>query len=116
MGYYFGNEIGRLSLGIPIRNTGTYTIFFIQKGEIPNEQWKYVSYRSIVCNKRPQKEGVNRIRLTFGGGNLKIDIYRGTPTSSMLTNKILLNSVISTPGAKFLGLDLKDFYLNTPMD
>ena len=34
----------------------------------------------------------------------------------MLTVKLLFNSVVSTPGAKFPGLDLKDFYLNTPMD
>ena len=27
-----------------------------------------------------------------------------------------LNSVVSTPGAKFMTLDLKDFYLNTPME
>ena len=40
----------------------------------------------------------------------------GTPTANLLTIKLLLNSVVSTPGAKFLGLDLKDFYLNTPMD
>ena len=29
--------------------------------------------------------------------------------------KIILNSVISTKGAKFMMIDLKDFYLNTPM-
>ena len=29
--------------------------------------------------------------------------------------KILLNSVISTKGAKFVMFDVKDFYLNTPM-
>ena len=40
----------------------------------------------------------------------------GTPTANLLTVKLLLNSVVSTPGAKFLGLDLTDFYLNTPMD
>ena len=40
----------------------------------------------------------------------------GTPTANMLTIKLLFNSVISTKGDKFLGLDLKDFYLNTPMD
>ena len=39
-----------------------------------------------------------------------------TPAANLLTVKLLLNSVISTPGAKFLGLDLKDFYLNIPMD
>ena len=40
----------------------------------------------------------------------------GTPTASLLTIKLLINTIISTPGAKFLLLDLKDFYLNTLMD
>ncbi len=30
--------------------------------------------------------------------------------------KVLLNSVISTNGAKCMTIDLKDFYLNTPME
>ncbi len=34
----------------------------------------------------------------------------------MLTTKILLNSIISTHGARFMTIDIKDFYLNTPMD
>ena len=34
----------------------------------------------------------------------------------MLTTKILLNSIISTHGAHFMTIDIKDFYLNTPMD
>jgi Reverse transcriptase (RNA-dependent DNA polymerase) len=33
----------------------------------------------------------------------------------LATVKILLNSVISTPGARFMTLDIKDFYLNTIM-
>ena len=37
-------------------------------------------------------------------------------TAIILTIKLLLNSIISTQGAKFLGLDLNDFYLNTPTD
>jgi hypothetical protein len=39
----------------------------------------------------------------------------GTPTADLLTVKLLLKSVISTPNAKFLTLNLKDFYLMTPM-
>ena len=34
----------------------------------------------------------------------------------MLTVKVLLNSVISTPGAKFMTIDIKNFYLCTPME
>ena len=30
--------------------------------------------------------------------------------------KLLFNSVISTPGARFLTMDMKNFYLNTPME
>jgi hypothetical protein len=39
----------------------------------------------------------------------------GTPTANLLTVKLLLNSVISMPNAKFTTLDHKDFYLMTPM-
>ena len=39
----------------------------------------------------------------------------GTPTADLLTVKLLINSIISTEGAKFMTMDIKDFYLNTPM-
>ena len=38
----------------------------------------------------------------------------GTPITNLLTIKLLLNSIISTPNAKFMTMDIKDF-LNTPM-
>ena len=69
-----------------------------------------------MCNERPQKEEVNRTRLTVDGSRININMDCGTPTASLMAVKLLLNSVISTPGAKFLSLDLKDFYLNTPLD
>ena len=55
-------------------------------------------------------------RLTFGGNNLSVPMDCGTPTADLLMVKLLLNSVVSTPGEKFTTLDLKDFYLNTPME
>ncbi len=39
----------------------------------------------------------------------------GTPTTDLFTIKILINSIISTAGAKFMTMDIKDFYLNTPV-
>ena len=33
----------------------------------------------------------------------------------MLTLKLLLNSIVSTPNAKYISIDIKDFYLNTPI-
>ena len=37
------------------------------------------------------------------------------PTSDMTIEKILFNSVIYTPGARFIKIDLKNFYLKTPL-
>jgi hypothetical protein len=51
------------------------------------------------------------------GGNL-IN-YPGdcrTPTADLLTVKILLNSIILMLNTKFMTIDIKDFYLNTPME
>ena len=65
---------------------------------------------------RPQKAEINRTILAFvGSNNLLVPMDCRTPTADLLTVKLLLNSVISTPGAKFMTLDLKDFYLNKPM-
>ena len=38
-----------------------------------------------------------------------------TPTAEMLVAKMLFNSVISTPGAKFMTMDISNFYLQTPL-
>ena len=59
---------------------------------------------------------MNRSRLTVGGYRINFEGDCSNPTANLLTVKLILNSIVSTPGAKFLGLDLKDFYLNTPMD
>ena len=45
-------------------------------------------------------------------------IYQGdtyTPNAEIVTPKILFNSVVSTKLAKFLGIDLKYFYLGLPL-
>jgi hypothetical protein len=52
--------------------------------------------------------------LVAGGDRIHYPGNAGTPTANLLTIKILINSIISTPGAKFMTMDIKDFYLNTP--
>ena len=46
---------------------------------------------------------------------LTYDDDKSTPTADMSTIKMLFNSVISTPGAKFLTTDITNFYLNTQL-
>ncbi len=38
-----------------------------------------------------------------------------TPTTDLLTIKLMLNCIISTPNARWKTLDIKNFYLNTPL-
>ena len=68
-----------------------------------------------MVNYRPEKSDPNRVRLTVGGDHINYPGNCGTPTADMLTVKMLLNSIISTKGAKFMSIDIKNFYLNTPM-
>ena len=52
----------------------------------------------------------------MGGNLINYPNDCGTPTADLLTVKLMFNSIISTPNAKFMMIDIKDFYLMTPMD
>ena len=69
-------------------------IFIIHKHEIPDNRWRDITSGRIVCNVRPQKEEGFRTRLTIDGSRINIDMDCGTPTASLLTVKLLLNSGI----------------------
>jgi hypothetical protein len=56
------------------------------------------------------------VRVTVGGDQINYPDDMSTKTSDLATVKILLHSKISTPNARFMTMDIKDFYLNTPMD
>ena len=88
---------------------------FIQKYEVPYDRFKDVTYGKFVCVVRPQKAEPNRTRLTLGGNLVNYPGEVGTPTADMLLIKCMFNSVLSTPGAKFMGIDISNFYLNTPL-
>jgi Reverse transcriptase (RNA-dependent DNA polymerase) len=109
------DEIGRLCMGhgkdMP---TGTDTMRFINKADIPRD--KKPTYLRIVCAHRPEKSNPFRVRYTVGGDRLEYSGDVSTKAADISTVKCLLNSVISTPGAKFMTADIKDFYLNTPMN
>ena len=112
----YGNELGRLAQLIGYNIKGTYTIFFTTKQNIPFERRRDITYVQIVCDYREGKKEPNRARLVVGGNKIKSPIDCGTPTSDLFTVKLLLNSVVSTIGDKFFTLDIKNFYLNTPME
>jgi hypothetical protein len=114
--YSYGNKIGCLAQGMSGCNTSTNTIIFIRKDQVPTTRAKDVTYGLITCLVGPEKlDKLNRTRLVAGGDRVHYPGNAGTPTTNLLTIKILINSIISTAGAKFMTMDIKDFYLNTPM-
>ena len=59
---------------------------------------------------------MHRVRLTVGGDKLVFDGDTATQCASITTAKVLINSVISTKGARFGVINIKNIYYGTPMD
>jgi hypothetical protein len=64
---------------------------------------------------KDHKEEKERTRLTVGGDNIEYPGDKSTRTAGLTAAKILIKSVISTQGAKFLVIHINIFYLNTPL-
>ena len=110
------NEFGRLANGVGGRIKGTNTIEFVTLHSIPRERRRDVTYGQFVCTVRPEKAEPNRTRLVVGGDRINYPGEVGTPTAEMLVAKLLFNSTISTKGARFMTMDISNFYLMTPLD
>ena len=106
-------EFHQLCSGTP-EQPGSNTMFFIPHTEVPKDH--KVTYMRLVVTDRPQKNNPRRVRITVGGDKLDYPFDVSTRTAGITTVKILFNSVLSTPNAKFCTMDIKDFYLNTPME
>jgi hypothetical protein len=99
------NEINRLY--------NTNTLRFIRRSDIP--KGRKVTYGSFVVDIKDHKEEKERTRLTVGGDQIEYPGDKSTRTAGLTMAKILINSVISTLGAKFLVIDINNFCLNTPL-
>jgi hypothetical protein len=108
------NEFGRLAQGVGGRIEGSNNIYFSPRSAVPPN--KTVIYGRFVVDVRPNKEEIHRVRLTIGGNLIRYDRYVSTRYVDLTTSKCLWNRVISTPGAKYMCLDVKNVYLGTPMD
>jgi hypothetical protein len=108
----FGNECGRLFQGI--RDIpGTNTCFFIKLTNIPKDI--KITYGKIVCDYKPHKKGKERVRLTMGGDRLDYSGDVATSTADITTFKIIINRTLSTEDAATMMMDIKNYYLGTPL-
>eukprot|EP00804_Cyclotella_cryptica_P019675 CCRYP_016443-RA/>CCRYP_016443-RA protein AED:0.57 eAED:0.37 QI:0/0/0/1/1/1/2/0/345 len=107
-------ELGRLAQGYKTTKGQTPSSSFDEIKRIPKD--RTVTYARIVVDYRPQKEDPNRVRITVGGNLIDYPGELTTRTADLTTAKILWNSTLSTPGAKFGAADVGNFYLATPLD
>ena len=114
-GRLFANGVGH-SRPSAERIEGTGTLFPIRKNAIP--KGRNITYANFICAIRPQKAETHRVRLTFGGDKLDFPGDPSSPAVSLLTTKIHINSTISDAhkGARYCTLDVKDFFLGSPME
>ena len=107
-------EIGCLAQGSAAVQSGTNTMHFILARDKP--RGRKTTYLNIVANIRLQKEDPYRIRFTVGGDKLDCPGPTATETAKIQTANLLFNSTISNKGGRFMCINLKCFYLGTPMN
>jgi hypothetical protein len=108
----FGNEYGRLFKGIrDIPRTDT--CLFIKLTYIPKD--RKITYVKIVCDYKPHKTEKERVRLTVGRDKLDYSGDVATSTADITTFKIIINSTLSTEDASMMMMDIKNYYLGTPL-
>jgi hypothetical protein len=108
----FGNECRHLFQGI--RDIpGTDTCFPIKLTDIPKD--RQIIYGKIVCEYKPHKKEKNRVRLTVGGDILDYSGDVSISTTDTTPFKILINRTLSTKDAAMMMMDIKNYYIGTPL-
>ena len=79
---------------------------FISHHEVPPK--RKATYANFVCDHRPFKTEPWCVRLVVGGDKVEYFYDAGSPSTTILETKILINSTISDShkGARFLTLDI----------
>ena len=118
----FSNEMGRLCQGVGTgknvigkRMEVTNTFYVIKFEDIPKYWLNKIYYTSVVCEVRPGKKNLNRTRITICGTNVCYPGYVGTNTDSLELFKLIIRSILSRAGAKYVCFDIELFYLSTPL-
>ena len=108
------NEFGRLAQGVGGCIAGTEMIRFIHHHKMLLT--RRPTYAHFVCKICPQKAEKERTRLTVGGNLIDYPDPVTTRTCNLLTFKMHINSTILRTKQKYCSFDVKNFYLNTPME
>jgi hypothetical protein len=80
------------------------------------QRQRNITLSTVVVDCRPQKADPHRIQITAGRYLINYPGELSTHTTDITTSKSMWNSVLSTEGAKYMCLDLKNFHLSAPLD
>jgi hypothetical protein len=119
----YANKLGCLCQGIGTSPNegkhvkGTNTLFPIPYDKIPSDRCREITYSKVVCKVQPEKgDDANHTHITIGRNNIAYPGDVGTPTGSIELVELLVNSVLSQRNTRLATMDLKNLYLNTPLD
>jgi hypothetical protein len=91
--------------------TGTSAMFVINPEDVPHiPKNQPPMYAKVVIAHRPQKEDPNHVPITTGGNLINYPDELITRTANITTAKLHWNSVLSSPKAKYMCLDIGNFY------
>jgi len=115
----FGKDFGGMCQGDnKTGQKGTNAMFVMTHDEIAHalRAKRVFTYGNPVVDHRPQKEDPHRIRITAGGNLIKCEEEISVRTADINTAKLHWNSVISTIGARYMCLDIGNFYLTAALE
>jgi hypothetical protein len=75
----------------------------------------YQTHKHTKRQKEPHKTEKERVRLTVGGDRLDYSGDVTTSKANITTFKILINITLSTEDAAMMIMDIKNYYLGTPL-
>jgi hypothetical protein len=114
----FGKDFGGMAQGDnKTGQQGTNSIFVMTHYDIRHiPPDRTITYARVIVDSRPQKTDPHRVWITAGGNLIDYPGELTTKTADLTNSKLMWNSVLSTKGAKYMCLDIKNFYLTTPLD
>jgi len=114
----FGKNFGGMAQGDKkTGQKGTNSIFVMTHDDIKlNPCTQTIKYTRVIVNFHPQKANLHRIRITAGGNLINYPGELSTHTANLTTSKLMWNIVLSTEGAKYICLDITNYYLSAPLD
>ncbi len=96
---------------------GTNAIFVMEPKDVPNiPKNQPPTYVKVIVAYRPKNVDPYQIRITAVGNLINYPGELTTRTADMTTAKLHWNSVLSTPNARYMCLDIGNFYLSATLD